>query len=300
MAARMQPPTFNTAFSPRLTPRETPRQQHLPSTSGSFLTPPAGLSSLLPGVRLQQPPLQPPQGLGLLMRKMMADSPSPPLGANPASRLAGDAWQRQRHTFAPPEGLGEVVKRMFDEPDPISEGDPMDIMDQALMLHLLFANKGAACRLDSRRLDAGTYEIEGRRVTLRWGPGMSDVDGSYPELIVRENSGEETGATCVEVPLSVYLQQATNVAASLGGRLPGVPSICSLPQDMRLTFDHKENNIGGPQDNPSGDERLLMMRRACAEATLRERAAEAVVKSIGANSATAARPNFTAANWGGA
>lgn len=120
-----------------------------------------------------------------------------------------------------------------------------------------------------RRFAANKYELHGRNVILRWGP-RGDADSS--ELFVREEGQADW------VPLQAYIQQAANVAAALKGRLPGVPAVARIPQEKRLTFGSPGTSDDGAtnmEDCLDVLQRCASMRKACEEAKLRERAAEA-------------------------
>merc|ERR1740122_278823 len=75
----------------------------------------------------------------------------------------------------------------------------------------------------------GKYEIDGRRVSLRW-----TDSGGNPALLVCED--EVTDAVGSEMPLLAYLSQAANVAASLCGQRADMPKIARIPKEQRLTF----------------------------------------------------------------
>jgi len=156
-------------------------------------------------------------------------------------------------------------------------------MDRLVKLQLKNINQELLPRLRVKRLGAGKYEVDGRKLSLRWGPrfaGNSQNDARGPELLVSEDevAGKEGRADWV--PLQAYLQQAASVVAALDGRVPGAPAVARIPQEKRLTFDSPGD---GPTDgvcarNDDGSDvlqRCASMRKACEEARLRERAAEA-------------------------
>merc|ERR1740122_837894 len=102
----------------------------------------------------------------------------------------------------------------------------------------------------------GKYEIDGRRVSLRW-----TDSGGNPALLVCED--EVTDAVGSEMPLLAYLSQAANVAASLSGQRADQPKIARIPKEQRLTFaeDKKESSSTLDVDK-IGNERCESMRLA--------------------------------------
>merc|ERR1712232_1117023 len=76
-----------------------------------------------------------------------------------------------------------------------------------------------------------------------------------------------------QIPLSVYLRQALDVAASLGGHGSGAPAVARVPPNERLSF----SNLPVVAKDES-EARLTSMNRACQEAKLREVAVEAYEK----------------------
>lgn len=138
-----------------------------------------------------------------------------------------------------------------------------------------------------QRLGPGAYSVEGNRIVVRWAPGASGR--SAAELLVSEEhtgtspstgkkgsalfSGQdELEQDILEIPLPVYVRQAADVKAALGG-LGGANAVSRIPQAQKLSF-------GGPgvdiQERESADlvVRCASMRQACEEARLREAAAE--------------------------
>mmetsp|Transcript_87330 Transcript_87330/g.271313 ORF Transcript_87330/g.271313 Transcript_87330/m.271313 type:complete len:490 (+) Transcript_87330:61-1530(+) len=194
-------------------------------------------------------------------------------GQRGKAAAAKEQQQQQQQRLAAPEGLSPVVQRMFAAHEPLDGADPSDPMDQVLMLHLLSSGQGAAPALRARRLGPGAYELDGRRVTLRWAPG------SRTELWVHEDDVGE-GAAADDLPLRTYLRLAANVVASLGGSVSGAPAISRLPQELRLTFD-SAGAADGPLSSMEGHQRLSSMHKACEEARLRQTAAEAYEQALG-------------------
>jgi len=164
-----------------------------------------------------------------------------------------------------------------------------DAMDRAVKLQLRSINQELLPRLRVKRLGAGKYEIDGRKLSLRWGPrfaGRSEsCDGNNhnytngPDLFVSEDEVAGKEGLADWVPLQAYLQQAASVVAALDGRVPGVPAVARIPQEKRLTFDSPGDGAtegaGARNDGSDVLQRCASMRKACEEARLRERAAEA-------------------------
>jgi len=154
---------------------------------------------------------------------------------------------------------------------PSQHADDIDLVDQVVWQQLMGLDQDSLIHLKVRRLGANRYELDGRNVILRWGPRG---DGDSSELFVREEGQADW------VPLQAYIQQAANVASALKGRVPGVPAVARIPQEKRLTFGSP-----GASDDLAGSnnmeecldvlQRCASMRKACEEAKLRERAAEA-------------------------
>jgi len=119
-----------------------------------------------------------------------------------------------------------------------------------------------------RRLGMGRYEIDGRRVSLKW-----TDQGGQPGLSVCEDEVTDKGS---EMPLLAYLSQAANVAASLSGGRADMPKISRVPKEQRLTFAEEATESTSTLDvERVGNERCESMRIACEQARLREQAAEA-------------------------
>jgi len=151
-------------------------------------------------------------------------------------------------------------------------------MDQALTLHLLAVDKEALPQLRVRKLGAGKYEIDGRRVSVHWSSQGSP--GGDLQLLALEDRGQADqgpGAAADEPqPLETYLTSAANVAVALRGRAPGAPAVARIPQEKRLTFG---GGLGRGDTSALEQvdvlERCESMRKACEEARLREWAAAA-------------------------
>mmetsp|Transcript_9423 Transcript_9423/g.22673 ORF Transcript_9423/g.22673 Transcript_9423/m.22673 type:complete len:589 (-) Transcript_9423:152-1918(-) len=148
--------------------------------------------------------------------------------------------------------------------------DLADPIDQLLGTALRTLD-AAASKLTLRRLASGRYEIDGRRVTLRWEQGGSG-------LVVTEDEVRDARGSAM--PLQAYLKSAGNVAASLSGQRADMPKIARVPKSQRLTFDDAapaEQNLAS-QIEKLGSERCESMRLAVEQARLREQAAEAYEK----------------------
>lgn len=156
------------------------------------------------------------------------------------------------------------------------EADPEDSLDVQLSSQLLCLERSFAMTLRIRRLGAGDYEVDGRRVKLNWAP--DDDQGGKQEIFVGEafsDDDDQCGIT-----LAAYLQQAKDVsayvAASLGGKSPGSPAVARVPADKRLSFVVAPHFASSRQVSDGiATDRLTCMRVACEEARLREHAAEA-------------------------
>lgn len=158
--------------------------------------------------------------------------------------------------------------------------DSSDPMDRVVMETLVSLGVETASRLRIRRLDVGKYEVDGRRISLRWGSNPSELVACEDDV-----GGDLAGRG---THLVSYLRQAADVAASLGGRQTGAPLIARVPQDMRLTF-----SSSGPGTESIDSEHLHRresMRIACEEAMLRERAAEAYEHGLSRRSVMGGAP----------
>jgi len=150
--------------------------------------------------------------------------------------------------------------------------DPLDLM---LAAGLATLDRASASKLMLRRLGGGKYEIDGRKVTLRWG----EVGGA-PGLVACED--EVKDAASGAMPLTAYLSQAANVAASLCGQRADMPKIARIPKEQRLTFADSgaTDSTAALKLDDVGNERCESMRIACEQAMLREQAAEAYERSL--------------------
>lgn len=147
-------------------------------------------------------------------------------------------------------------------------GDPSDPMDMMLSWCLFSLDKPTAAKLMIRRTGNGKYEIDGRKVTLRWSGKLDST-----ELFVREDQVE--GAS--ELSVVAYLAQAAHVAASLSGCGKGLSAIGRIPQERRLTFRETATaeSTAKLDDPGSHIERVSSMRLACEQAKIRDTAAAA-------------------------
>lgn len=129
--------------------------------------------------------------------------------------------------------------------------DPSDVMDVEFARHLLALEREAAAALELRRLAHGRYEVQGRRVNVRWGP-----DNGGCELLACEGElpgGAPNSDGEGELPLGEYLRQMGELAVNI-----------RRPAEKRLlTF----------VDDGSAGDRYESMRIACEQARLREQAA---------------------------
>lgn len=149
--------------------------------------------------------------------------------------------------------------------------DPIDLM---LSVGLSSLDRHTSSKLVLRRLCMGKYEIDGRRVSLKW-----TDQGGQPGLLVCEDEVADKGS---EMPLLAYLSQAANVAASLSGGRADMPKIAAVPKEQRLTFAEEttEQNSTLDVERREGNERCESMRIACEQARLREQAAEAYTNGM--------------------
>jgi hypothetical protein len=142
-----------------------------------------------------------------------------------------------------------------------------------LASNLASLDRAASSKLMLRRRGPGKYEIDGRRVTIRW-----TQQGKFTGLAVCED--EVTDSTAAEMPLSAYLSQAAHVAASLSGQRADMPKIARIPKEQRLTFANASTTETSAALDQEGNERCESMRIACEQARLREQAAEAYEHGI--------------------
>lgn len=166
-----------------------------------------------------------------------------------------------------PMGVGPASQT----PVPASSyiADPCDPIDLMFTVGLSSLDRCTSSKLMLRRLAMGKYEIDGRRVSLRW-----TDQGGNPGLLVCED--EVADAAGSEMPLLAYLSQAANVAASLSGGRADMPKIARVPKEQRLTFAEEGADSTSTLDvERVGNERCESMRIACEQARLREQAAEA-------------------------
>lgn len=160
---------------------------------------------------------------------------------------------------APPTGPLPACQYMADNSDPI---------DMMLSVGLAALDRASSSKLILRRLGRGKYEIDGRRVSLRW----AEQQGNPGLLVSEDEIADSMGS---EMPLIAYLTQAGNVAASLSGQRADMPKIARIPKEQRLTFADASGKGGSTADLDNvGNERCESMRIACEQARLREQAAE--------------------------
>lgn len=188
---------------------------------------------------------QPPLGLSALMQGMLSKfAATSPLGLD--AKTTGSPW-------------------------PPYQPDLMDPVDRTVFKLLNDMGQEALSRLMIRRLGPGKYEIDGRKVSVYCAPSGGEGGFDASELLAREDEvGGEEG--CPELSLQAYLQQAANVAAALRGRVPGAAAVTRIPQEKRLTFSSTGSDA---LESLDALQRCASMKKACEEAALRERAAEA-------------------------
>mmetsp|Transcript_2715 Transcript_2715/g.5138 ORF Transcript_2715/g.5138 Transcript_2715/m.5138 type:complete len:1046 (-) Transcript_2715:98-3235(-) len=161
--------------------------------------------------------------------------------------------------------------------------DPCDPIDLMFSGGLSSLDRVTSTKLMLRRLAMGKYEIDGRRVSLRW----TDQGGNPGLLVCEDDVADAAGS---EMPLLAYLSQAANVAASLSGGRTDMPKIARVPKEQRLTFAEGEGEAASTMDvDRIGNERCESMRIACEQAKLREQAAEAYESGIHHHSFSAFR-----------
>jgi len=146
--------------------------------------------------------------------------------------------------------------------------DPADPVDLLLAAGLQILDRGISSKLLIRRLGCGKYEIDDRKVTVRW-----TEQGHPAGLVVSEDNVADFEANMM--PLQAYLSQAANVAASLSGQRADMPKIARIPKEQRLTFVDASATDTAAAIETMGNERCESMRIACEQARLREQAAEA-------------------------
>jgi len=156
-------------------------------------------------------------------------------------------------------------------PARLYEPDIFDPIDSQLSVQLASLDRTAASQLTLQRIGPGEYDLDGRRVSLRWG---ASTLRAKPELLVQEQGdSDDSDEGEQEIPLATYLREAADVASFLGGRNSNVPPVTRVPQANRLTFCDALGPLA-PEDR-CGDERVQSMKVACKQALLREQAAEA-------------------------
>mmetsp|Transcript_120568 Transcript_120568/g.240056 ORF Transcript_120568/g.240056 Transcript_120568/m.240056 type:complete len:842 (+) Transcript_120568:154-2679(+) len=235
--------------------------RHQPAVGSTALPRPGGGAVPSPCATCSWGTLPPRQGLGSLVQGLFTASATG--GCRSQCGLSPQS--------ADDRVLSTPVASCKHRASPSHLADNVDLVDQAVWQQLMGLDQDSLVHLRVRRFGANRYELDGRNVILRWGP-RGDGDS---ELFVREEGQADW------VPLQAYIQQAANVAAALKGRVPGAPAVARIPQEKRLTF----GSPGASDDLAGGSinmeecldflQRCASMRKACEEAKLRERAAEA-------------------------
>jgi hypothetical protein len=151
------------------------------------------------------------------------------LGAPNLGKIFADSFHEGKFNFYSPAA---------------SSPDPLDESFSRCMRRLGLSEQ----LLGVKRLDAGRYEIDGRRVRLHW------KDASQSEVLAVEEDVPDP--TIRENPLATYLNQAARVAQfRVDQGLPTRPSF---------------GNVGAPLgDSMDEDARVSCMNLACEQAKLR-------------------------------
>lgn len=151
------------------------------------------------------------------------------LGAPNLGKIFADSFHEGKFNFYSPAA---------------SSPDPLDESFSRCMRRLGLSEQ----LLGVKRLDAGRYEIDGRRVRLHW------KDASQSEVLAVEEDVPDP--TIRENPLDTYLNQAARVAQfRFDQGLPTRPSF---------------GNVGAPlRDSMDEDARVSCMNLACEQAKLR-------------------------------
>jgi len=176
-------------------------------------------------------------------------------------------YYNQQHPVGVPPGTCAAASMYMADP-----ADPIDLMVAAGLATL---DRASASKLMLRRLNMGKYEIDGRKVSVRWGD-LGGISG----LVACEDEVKDQSSG--EMPLIAYLSQAANVAAALLGGRSDMPKISRIPKEQRLTFadDSSQDATQALKLDDIGNERCESMRIACEQAMLREQAAEAYERSL--------------------
>jgi len=217
-------------------------------------------------------------------------SAAPP---RPTSKVAAASWQP---VTVPPslssvESQGDLrdqlqkSQRNLAPRLAVAAADPID----AAVLAFLASEKSLE-KLSVRRLGPGQYEVDGRRVSARWAPGVPPGSSAADLLVSEEGVGsptkartiamlvsgveEKTAQAVMETPLPSYFRQAADVSAALSGFGRGAPAVARIPQEQRLSFRGPGIDV---EERESADlmVRCASMRQAVEEARLRAEAAEA-------------------------
>lgn len=245
---------------------------------------PSRTRSLNPGImRMEQNTYSSPCARSMVQNMFSPQVPAPPpvfamsrCNTSMTSSNASFYFTPQHPMAGGPAGQSPVPASNY-------VADPCDPIDLMLSVGLSSVDRVTSTKLMLRRLTMGKYEIDGRRVSLRW-----TDQGGNPGLLVCED--EVADAAGSEMPLLAYLSQAANVAASLSGGRADMPKIARVPKEQRLTFAEGEGEAASTLDvDRVGNERCESMRIACEQAKLREQAAEAYESGIHHHSFSAFR-----------
>lgn len=124
--------------------------------------------------------------------------------------------------------------------------DASDPIDAAVLQHLIALHKEASTRLNIRRLRIGEYEIEGRRVSLKFTSGrlMVTAPGNGGGRRRRRRRSEEDADT----PLAQYLRDVANVGPQAAAtRNPTSPKATSLASPVLSPAPPSVIAQGSPQ-----------------------------------------------------
>jgi len=164
----------------------------------------------------------------------------------------------------------------------------VDPMDKMITFHLMTVEEEARPYLKMKRLGPGLYELDSRKLSIRWPRG---IPGEGPLLAreVRESDGEFSE----ERTLESYIRTVADVIVVMR---EGAATISRLPKEKRLTFS--DNGTKGGTDLKSDVSNHLealdvrvrteCMKKAVEEARLREAAAAAYEAAAAASAASAA------------
>jgi len=236
---------------------------------------PSRTRSLNPGImRMEQNTYSSPCARNMVQNMFSPQVPAPPpvfamsrCNTSMTSNNASFYFTPQHPMAGGPAGQSPVPASNY-------VSDPCDPIDLMLSVALSSVDRVTSTKLMLRRLAMGKYEIDGRRVSLRW----TDQGGNLGLLVCEDEVADAAGS---EMPLLAYLSQAANVAASLSGGRADMPKIARVPKEQRLTFTEGDGEAPSTLDvDRVGNERCESMRIACEQAKLREQAAEAYESGI--------------------